>query len=399
MLREGFTDAAAQVGLPQAEGWIGLVAHVLAGIVLTALVQSSSAAIALVLTAAQSGLLDFPSAAAVVIGSNVGTTVTAVIAALGATSNARRAAAAHVLFNLSTAVVALALLPALLLLTRHLAGALGEAVDMATALALFHTLFNVLGVVLMWPLADRLGRFLSRRFRTAEEVEARPRYLDAATAQVPALGVEALAREVSRLGGIAVSAAVAQVEAGPPQAGMALARAQATLQALDAAIDDFVVRLNRSGMAPETARRLAAVLRREGYYASVAEQLEALAMPSSDGIAAATPVADELATLRRDAAALLKQLDPQHDEADADGGGEVDRRMQAWDAHYRRVKAALLEAAAVGQLGPEPSDALLRSNSALRRAVQQAHKAIRLDEAGRSSSVVAAAPDSVRARP
>lgn len=399
MLRDGFTDLAAQIGLPQAEGWVGIVAHVAAGAVLTVLMQSSSAATALALTAAQTGLLDFPSAAAVVIGSNVGTTVTAVIAALGATSNARRAAAAHVLFNATTALVALSALPLLLALTRRLAGAVSEAGDIATALALFHTVFNVLGVLLMWPMADRLGRFLLQRFRTAEEDEGRPRYLDAATAEVPALGVEALAREVARLGGVAVGAAAELVGSAPQQAAAVLARAQGTLQALDTAIDDFVVRLNRSGMAPETARRLAAVLRREGYYASVAEQLEALAMPAVGGTATAQPVMDELARVRRDAVAVLRQLDPQRDEATCVDGVETDRRVQAWDADYRRVKAALLEAAAAGHLAPEASDALLRSNSALRRAVQQAHKAIRLDEAGRVCSVVAAVPDGEETRP
>ena len=89
---------------------------------------------------------------------------------------ARRAAAAHVLFNLIAAAAALALFPALLALTRRLADALGGDGQIATALALFHTLFNVLGVLLMGPLANRLGEFLLRRFRTAEEDAARPRY-------------------------------------------------------------------------------------------------------------------------------------------------------------------------------------------------------------------------------
>lgn len=172
MLRDGIGEMAAQVWLPQGEGLAGIAALIGVGIVLTVLMQSSSAATALVLTAAQGGLMDLPSAAAVVIGTNIGSTVTAVIAAVGATSNARRAAAAHVLFNLITGAAALAALPFLLALTRRLAGLLGEDGKLATALALFHTLFNVLGVLLMWPLAARLAAFLLQRFRTAEEDEA-----------------------------------------------------------------------------------------------------------------------------------------------------------------------------------------------------------------------------------
>jgi hypothetical protein len=112
---------------------------------MTVLMQSSSAAMAITLTAAQGGLIDAQGAAAVVIGANVGTTVTALLAAIGATPNARRAAAAHVVFNLLTGVVALLLLPWLI-------GALGlarEALDLppdpAAKLALFHTTFNCAG--------------------------------------------------------------------------------------------------------------------------------------------------------------------------------------------------------------------------------------------------------------
>jgi phosphate:Na+ symporter len=384
MLRDGFTEVAAQVQLPHGEGPIGVAAHVGLGIVLTVLMQSSSAATALVLTAAQGGLLDLPSAAVVVIGSNIGTTVTAVIAAVGATSNARRAAAAHVLFNVITAVAALAALPGLLALTRYLSDLLGEGGNLATALALFHTVFNVVGVLLMWPLADRLGAFLLRRFRTAEEDEARPRYLDAATALVPALGVEALSREVSRFGGIAVRAAADLADPAAPSQTDALARAGLTLGALDAAIDEFVVRLNRAGMAPETARRLAAVLRRGAYYASVAEQLQTLATPAVTGTAAGQAPLEEHSAMRRDAAVLLRRLDPHEGRGNAEDDAVLDRRVATWDESYRRTKAALLDAAAVGHLMPDAAESLLRSNSALRRAVQQAHKALRADGTGKS---------------
>jgi phosphate:Na+ symporter len=382
MLRDGFGEVAAQVQLPQGGGLAGIAALIGVGIVLTVLMQSSSAAMALVLTAAQGGLMDLPAAAAVVVGTNIGTTVTAVIAAIGATSNARRAAAAHVLFNVIAAVAALAALPLLLAVTRQLAGLLGDDGNIATALALFHTLFNVLGVLLMWPLADRLGEFLLRRFRTAEEDAARPRYLDAATAQVPALGVEALSREVSRFGSIAVCAAADLAGPATAQAD-ALARAQLTLGALDAAIDEFVVRLNRSGMAPETARRLAAVLRRNAYFGSVAEQLEALAVPALEPAALAQAALDEHGAMRREGAVLLRQLDPQEAERDAAGDAEraaadaaaTDRQVTTWDERYGRAKASLLDAAAAGHLMPDAAESLLRSNSALRRAVQQAHKA------------------------
>jgi len=386
VLRDAFTGLAAGLSFPPSEGLWGVVAHVLVGVGLTLLMQSSSAATALTLTAAQGGLLGLESAAAVVIGSNIGTTGTAVLAAIAATANARRAAAAHVLFNLLTGVVALLVLPWLLGLTQWVGGWVGAASGVATVLALFHTLFNLLGVLLMWPLSDRLATFLEARFHSAEEDEARPRFLDAATAALPALAIDALSREVSRFGSIALRTARSVALLGTDHAEK-LARAQRTLTALDAAIDAFVVRLNRAGMTQDSAQRLATVLRRMAYYASVAELLPAVAAasqvrPEQRSPAGAAILAD-VGLLRQAVGDFLQQLDPQ------DGAGpppDIETRAAAWDLRYRQAKTALLEAGALGTLTPTDMELLLRSNSALRRTVQQALKAAQALHAATSAT-------------
>ena len=139
---------------------LGLVA----GIVLTVLTQSSSAAIALVLTALASTLINLETAAAAVIGANVGTTSTAMISVIGATANAKRLAVAHLAFNLLTGVVAFLILPLFLQLVLFIAkvGYLGT--EPTIILAIFHTLFNVMGVLLMWPITARLVVLLQRLF-------------------------------------------------------------------------------------------------------------------------------------------------------------------------------------------------------------------------------------------
>jgi phosphate:Na+ symporter len=158
----GHRDAAAGLrGWPsrcscrRAPG-LAVLAQLAVGALMTVLMQSSSAAMTVALTAAQGGLLDAQGAAAVVIGANIGTTVTALLAAMGATANARRAAAAHVVFNAAhrrggAAAAALAD-------RRHghrCARRWNCRPTRRPKLALFHTVFNVLGVLLMWPLADR----------------------------------------------------------------------------------------------------------------------------------------------------------------------------------------------------------------------------------------------------
>lgn len=387
VLRDAFTGLAAGMSFPRGEGFWGVVAHVLVGAVLTLLMQSSSAATALTLTAAQGGLLGLESAAAVVIGSNIGTTGTAVLAAIGATANARRAAAAHVLFNLLTGVVALLALPWLLTLTNWVGGWVGAASGVATVLALFHTLFNLLGVLLMWPLSDRLAAFLQARFRSAEEDEEQPRFLDAATAALPALAIDALSREVSRFGSIALRTARSVALLHTDHA-VELARSQRTLAALDAAIDAFVVRLNRAGMTQDSALRLATVLRRQGYYASVVELLPAVAAASQElpvrTLPARAAILEEVGQLRQAVGEFMQQLDPQ-------GGAslppDIDARAAAWDLRYRQAKAALLEAGALGTLPPSHMELLLRSNSALRRTVQQALKAAQALQAASPATI------------
>lgn len=115
----------------------------LVGVGLTIVLQASSATLTLVLTAVAGGMMPVEVGAAVVIGADVGTTLTGILAAIGATSNARRLAAAHVLFNVVTAVVAMALLSPLLRLIHALGVWLTGSGDVVTQLVIFHTLFNL----------------------------------------------------------------------------------------------------------------------------------------------------------------------------------------------------------------------------------------------------------------
>ncbi|MDZ4238279.1 MAG: Na/Pi symporter, partial [Hydrogenophaga sp.] len=185
LLQQTFVGLADQVSLPQGTDAVSVLAQLGIGLMMTVMMKSSSAAMTITLTAAQSGLIGPQGAAAVVIGANIGSAVTTALVGIGATPNARRTAAAHVIFNLLTGTVALLLLPWLI-------GALsraGEWLDLphdpATKLALFHTTFNLLGVLLMWPLADRLTRWLLQRVRAREEDEAQPRVLDDNVLAVP----------------------------------------------------------------------------------------------------------------------------------------------------------------------------------------------------------------------
>ncbi len=121
---------------------------VLIGTVLTIIVQSSSAAMAITLTMAYAGWIDFPTAAAIVLGENIGTTVTAYLASIGTSVNAKRASRAHTLFNLFGVVwMAFLFTPFLHLVDFLVPGDMYAAVAdpklLPAHLAMFHTLFNI----------------------------------------------------------------------------------------------------------------------------------------------------------------------------------------------------------------------------------------------------------------
>jgi phosphate:Na+ symporter len=172
----------------------GLLAHLLAmtlGIVMTVIMQSSSAAIATTLTALHTGAINFEQASSLVIGAAVGTTVTGGLAAIGGSVPAKRTALAHVAFNLATGLIAVILLPLFLwiisLAQQHLG--LGPG---AMSLAAFHTIFIAAGVAIFLPLVDRFSRTIERLLPDTGPVLTRN--LDNTVLQNPAVALEATKR-------------------------------------------------------------------------------------------------------------------------------------------------------------------------------------------------------------
>lgn len=139
----------------------GLWVYILVGIALTALMQSSSASIAIALAGLHSGLISFTMGAALVIGANVGTTITVLLGTMGATQAKKRVGVSHLIFNGVTAIAAFVGLDVLVKLVGMILPGDSEGV---TGLALFHTLFNLIGVLLFFPFIGHLARVLVHLF-------------------------------------------------------------------------------------------------------------------------------------------------------------------------------------------------------------------------------------------
>lgn len=366
MLQVGFSGFTSDFSLSEFDGVTGLLLMVLSGLLMTVLMQSSSASLTIVLTAAQGGLISIESSAAAVIGANIGTTVTALIAAIGATPNAKRAASAHVLFNVLTGIVALLMLPLLIALIAELRDLLQLDSAPAAFLALFHTVFNLMGVVLMWPLVDRLTHFLERRFRTSEEDEARPQHLDANVLGVPTLALDALHQEVRRMGVLAIRMLR---DAASGEAQEKLVRVQQSIVGLNHAIADFVMRLSRTEMSTESAQRLPAILRIARYYETLSELAVELATTMRENI---VPHPVEAGKFAAQAEALLDQVDPATGMRDRT---TIESALVSLEERYQLLKEHMLEAGVHGELPVMEMESRLRVASMMRRAIEQAVKA------------------------
>ncbi|MFH2204934.1 MAG: Na/Pi cotransporter family protein [Elusimicrobiota bacterium] len=183
-----------------------------AGAALTMIFQSSSAMMAVTLTAAAKGLIDYPTAAALVLGENIGTTITANLAAIGATLNAKRSAVGHFLFNIFGVVWAVLLfMPFLRLVDGIVPGdpwGTSEAsllIGIPTHLSAFHTLFNVINTGIMLCLIGPLERLILRLLPDRlEKKEHELLFLSTPLAGTPELVIPAAQKEVGRMADITV---------------------------------------------------------------------------------------------------------------------------------------------------------------------------------------------------
>src|SRR5262245_59876418 len=170
----------------------GILALIVIGLAMTAVMQSSTAAIAVTLSAHFAGAVALDQACALIIGQNIGTATSSAMAAIGASSTAKRLALAYILFKVIAALIALALFP----LTIPLLVRASHTIDGVTLLAGYHTAYNVVGVAVLLPLIDNFTRFVQRILPERESPLTRS--LDRAALVTPLAAEEAVRRTVAR---------------------------------------------------------------------------------------------------------------------------------------------------------------------------------------------------------
>jgi len=198
-MKEGFDVFKEYIDLTQyaIPGFWGVIVYAGIGIIITTILQSSSATLALILTALAAGQIEYENALALAIGANVGTTITAILGSLSSNIAGKRLAGAHFIFNVTTGILALALIYPLANLVNKISELTNiGSTDYTLKLALFHTIFNILGVILMLPFIKRLERFLLKFFKETKDKDIdEPKYLNEAVLEFPGSAISSLTNE------------------------------------------------------------------------------------------------------------------------------------------------------------------------------------------------------------
>jgi phosphate:Na+ symporter len=187
---ESFTQTFSLEQFPD----YGLWFYLLVGTFASALMHSSAATIAIVLTALNSGLITFDIGAAMVIGANIGTTITVLLGAIGGLQAKKRVSLSHLIFNVVTGAAAFLGLPALVWLISFFVDIRSSSL---VGLALFHSLFNILGVVIFFPFLGLLSRLLIRIYPDYKTILTL--YLDQTPPEITDAATAALRKEIGHL--------------------------------------------------------------------------------------------------------------------------------------------------------------------------------------------------------
>jgi phosphate:Na+ symporter len=226
-------------GVGWGAGSIGLVTLIVVGLAMTAVMQSSTAAIAVTLSAFYAGAVSLEQGAALIIGQNIGTATSSALAAIGASATAKRLALAYVLFKAIAALIAIIAFPFTVALMKVLA----ESIDGMTLLAAYHTAYNVVGVAVLLPATQWFTSTVERLVPSRQT--ALQRALDPSTLASPVIAVETARRVVADVLATTAAAVSAVLSGRPSPVARDTAAAAATLEQ----VRDFLSELKEP---PET---------------------------------------------------------------------------------------------------------------------------------------------------
>ena len=257
-------------------GFTAILISAGAGLVMTMLIHSSSAATAITLTMAFNNIITYEMAAGMVLGSNIGTTIDSVLASIGAKTAAKRAALVHVLFNFLGTCWALPLLNPLLDLVAFIVPVDPVGVGATVHLAMLHTVFNSINTILFLPFVNPFAKLVSYIIREKpkeENTHYKFAYLSAVNTSTPELNILRAEKEIRDMAGI-VSSMYARFstflqelnEISNKKGSVAdlweeLKQKENYVDEMRETLTGFLIECTRKRLNPQTERRVSRLLR------------------------------------------------------------------------------------------------------------------------------------------
>ena len=202
-MKDGFEDLKQGIDLAQfaIDGYAGIIVYTLIGAFATVIIQSSSATMALTVTALVTGQIVYINAMAIAVGANIGTATTAALGAMVSNANSKRMAVGLFIFKGITAVITLTSLYLMIDFVDYISKYLGiKSDDWAMKLAVFHTLFNLVGLIIFSFFIPKLVIFLKKLFvEDKDSYISKPKFIDMEVIAVPFAALKATRKETIHL--------------------------------------------------------------------------------------------------------------------------------------------------------------------------------------------------------
>jgi phosphate:Na+ symporter len=246
------------------------VLGVLAGAVLTAIIQSSSASVGILQALASTGAVTYGAAIPIIMGQNIGTCITAIISAVGANKNAKRAALVHLSFNVIGTVVWL--LVFCIVKTVAVPAILGESASLM-GIAVCHSAFNILCTLLMLPLAGMLEKMVKKMIPDNEVIE-QTEELDSRLLGSPSLALERCGQVLDSMAGIAVAAlkdSIGSITRYDEEIALRIREAEEKTDHLEDILGTYLVKLTSTQLGENESAKATEYMKVIGDYERIAD--------------------------------------------------------------------------------------------------------------------------------
>ena len=231
------------------------------GTVFTMLMQSSSVTVGVTMVLASTGLISFPTSVALILGDNIGTTITALLASIGTNITARRTARAHMLFNVIGVFYIYILLDPFISLVKWVSP---ESSDISRLIANAHTIFNVVNTIIFLPLIGVLAKIVTIMVPGEEEkVEFHLKYLDGKVVSTPSIAIGEARNETIRMSQISLEMLDECMRAlfdGDMKRLENVRKMEGTVDLLQREITDYSVRISQESITPEISREITSII-------------------------------------------------------------------------------------------------------------------------------------------